>query len=184
MKTLDHRFRSAKPDGPDATQVQPSHWNDGHAFTGGTQGYTLVRDTSDPNYGATWRPDGIWIPVPFDPANYFTADAGVAWTVIGSGVQVHRYTIVGFTMRLHVAVSGTLTGSTSGLRLKMPTGYNLNAYGVSPAIHQQGGVNAHGYVLANPAFPNQLIISKLNNEAWSAGAVITYLTVTIEVVGA
>jgi hypothetical protein len=183
MKILDHRFRSAKAEGPDASQVQPSHWNDGHAFTGGTHGYALVRDTSDPNYGATWLPHGIWIPVPFDPANYFAADGGGAWNVTAGQVQVHRYTIVGFAMRLHIAVGGTLTVGTSGLRIKMPAGYNLAAYQVAPMIYQAGGINTLGYLLCNPAFPNQLIISKLNNEAWSAGAVITYVTATIEVVG-
>jgi hypothetical protein len=135
-------------------------------------------------YGATWLPFGIWTAVPFDPANYFTADAGVAWAVTSGAVQVHRYTIVGFAMRLHIAFNGNLAGTTSGLRIKMPTGYNLNSYGVSPMIYQQGGINTYGYVLSNPAFPNQIIISKLNNENWTAGGTFAYVMVTLDVVGA
>ena len=52
---LKHRFTSAKSDGADATQVQPSHWNDGHAFTGGAAGDVLTRDPTDAAFGATWQ---------------------------------------------------------------------------------------------------------------------------------
>ena len=51
---VKHRFASAKSDGPDASQVQPSHWNDGHAFNGGATGDVLTRDTTDAAYGAKW----------------------------------------------------------------------------------------------------------------------------------
>jgi hypothetical protein len=58
MNVLKHRFNSAKLDGPDATQVQPSAWNDGHAFTGGAAGDVLTRDPSDGTFGATWASRG------------------------------------------------------------------------------------------------------------------------------
>jgi hypothetical protein len=51
---LAHRFVSARADGADATQVQPSHWNDGHKFTGGAADELLVRDPTDTNFGAKW----------------------------------------------------------------------------------------------------------------------------------
>ena len=51
---LKHRFTSPKLDGPDATQVQPSAWNDGHQFSGGTDGQMLVRSTADATFGAAW----------------------------------------------------------------------------------------------------------------------------------
>jgi len=53
---LRHRFVSQKPDGPDATQIQPSSWNDGHAFSGGAAGDVLTRDPTDAAYGAIWKP--------------------------------------------------------------------------------------------------------------------------------
>jgi hypothetical protein len=53
---LKHRFASAKTDGTDATQVQPSHWNDGHLFTGGNAGDVLTRDPIDASFGAKWTP--------------------------------------------------------------------------------------------------------------------------------
>lgn len=40
------------PDSGDATKFQPSDYNDGHVFTGGTNGQVVVRDTSDVTYGA------------------------------------------------------------------------------------------------------------------------------------
>lgn len=51
---LAHLFASAKTDGADATQVQPSNWNAGHAFSGGALGSILYRDTGDATYGAAW----------------------------------------------------------------------------------------------------------------------------------
>lgn len=53
--TLKHVFHSGKADGADATQVQPSNWNDGHRFSGGASGDHLVRNVSDP-YGAAFQP--------------------------------------------------------------------------------------------------------------------------------
>lgn len=53
---LTHRFTSPKLDGPDATQVQPSAWNDGHRFVGGANGDVLTRDTTDATYGAKFAP--------------------------------------------------------------------------------------------------------------------------------
>jgi len=51
---VKHRFVSAKTDGADASQVQPSHWNDGHLFTGGNAGDLLTRDPTDATFGAKW----------------------------------------------------------------------------------------------------------------------------------
>lgn len=51
---VKHRFVSAKSDGPDVTQVQPTNWNDGHVFTGGNAGDVLTRDPIDAAFGARW----------------------------------------------------------------------------------------------------------------------------------
>jgi len=53
---LGHRFVSPKLDGSDLTQVQPSAWNDGHRFSGGTDGQVLTRSTADAAFGAVWGP--------------------------------------------------------------------------------------------------------------------------------
>lgn len=53
---LRHRFVSAKTDGGDPSQVQPSHWNDGHLFLGGSAGDLLQRDPADGVYGANFVP--------------------------------------------------------------------------------------------------------------------------------
>ena len=57
---LKHRFVSPKLDGADATQVQPSAWNDGHRFQGGVDGDQLVRATADATFGATWIAPGAY----------------------------------------------------------------------------------------------------------------------------
>lgn len=51
---LIHGFVSVKSDGADAAKTQPSHWNAGHKFTGGSNGQVLIRDTGDATYGAGW----------------------------------------------------------------------------------------------------------------------------------
>jgi hypothetical protein len=43
--SLKHAFTSAKPDGPDATRVQPSNWNAEHQLTMAT-GNVLGRTTA------------------------------------------------------------------------------------------------------------------------------------------
>ena len=51
---LTHRFVSAKPAGTDTTKVRSTDWNEGHSFTGGSNGMVLTRNTTDTLYGAAW----------------------------------------------------------------------------------------------------------------------------------
>jgi hypothetical protein len=181
MKTLDHRFRSAKADGADASQVQPSHWNDGHAFTGGANGYTLIRDVNDGAYGATWAPFGLWIPVPFDPTNFGTPTPGVTWTVAAGDVAVQRYAVVGLTMHYHVAAGGAIAGgSATELNIKMPAGYAINGLAVVPIFTVP---NAIGVVVANPPTPGVLKITLLNGAVWNASPFV-YAMLTLDVIPA
>ncbi len=122
---LKHRFASGKADGPDATQVQPSNWNDGHLFSGGNAGDLLTRDPTDASYGAAWQarnpPGGNlgdllsrdasvatygakWIAPPAAPGVWATVPfnaanfAGVAplvWTIGSAAIVRNRYAIVG-----------------------------------------------------------------------------------------
>jgi len=84
---LKHRFTSPKLDGSDATQVQPSAWNEGHQFSGGTDGQMLVRSTADATYGAAWatvaQPQ-VWtfVDTVLQPAPTIHHD--IVWTFPGS----------------------------------------------------------------------------------------------------
>jgi len=85
---LGHRFVSPKLDGPDATQVQPSAWNDGHKFSGGANGQILTRDTSDATFGATWAAPAAaenW--TPYTPAWYLNN----VLTTLGTHTLVGTY---------------------------------------------------------------------------------------------
>jgi hypothetical protein len=53
---VKHAFVSSRLDGTDVTQIQPSHWNAGHKFSGGAAGDILTRDPNDPTFGARWTP--------------------------------------------------------------------------------------------------------------------------------
>lgn len=57
---VKHKFVSAKPDGPDATKLRPSNWNDEHAFAGGALGSLLYRDTGSSD-GANWLASGAGV---------------------------------------------------------------------------------------------------------------------------
>jgi hypothetical protein len=111
MRILDHRFRSAKADGADGSQVQPSNWNDGHAFSGGAAGQVLVRDPTDAAYGAAWAPYGQWTAITFTAA-MFHAIGGMVWTVPPANTS-GAYMLTGKTCVLSWAVNaGTLSGAS------------------------------------------------------------------------
>ena len=81
---LTHRFVSPKLDGSDATQVQPSAWNDGHKFSGGAAGDVLTRDPTDATWGATWVPAAPVVGwVPYTPA----------WIVAGVNTALGTHTL-------------------------------------------------------------------------------------------
>jgi hypothetical protein len=48
-ETITHAFISAKTQSPDTTLVSKNEWNDGHVFTGGTNGQVLLYDNTQPN---------------------------------------------------------------------------------------------------------------------------------------
>jgi hypothetical protein len=107
---VKHRFLSAKTDGADLTQVQPSHWNDGHLFTGGAAGDLLMRDPTDPTFGAAWHPRGAskyiingdsgaqsnWAPAGFDSATsviYWNGTAPATIHGLAGGINGQVVTI-------------------------------------------------------------------------------------------
>jgi hypothetical protein len=95
---LTHRFTSPKADGADGTQVQPSHWNDGHKFIGGNAGDLLVRDPTDATFGAKWGLSGVRLGAPvgaalalgqydnFQPANGATAVTWLLTPSVATGI--------------------------------------------------------------------------------------------------
>jgi len=149
---LKHRFISGKPDGPDATQVQPSHWNDGHAFTGGILGDSLIRDPTDPTYGVKWGPPNlnntggaaggvlvrnpalphfgaywstpVWITAPFVASDYFTLSGGT-WSVSAGNVLVANYCVIGAMLYFNLAIAAPVSGNPVGLCRKIFGGYTV-----------------------------------------------------------
>src|SRR5262245_38261688 len=113
---LKHRFVSGKADGPDPSQIQPSHWNDGHAFSGGNAGEYLARDPSDPTFGATWvgppvipTPPpclvGAWEPIAFNSSYFFASGGGGSWVVDSAAVLNNRRQRIGNTVIWSLYVS-------------------------------------------------------------------------------
>lgn len=106
---VKHRFASAKADGADATQIQPSHWNDGHNFAGGTAGDVLTRDPTDVNFGARWSAFGTW--------QLWTPNwsALLVAPAIADGNVYGRYAVVGRTVTYALRLaSGASTNFGSG----------------------------------------------------------------------
>jgi hypothetical protein len=59
---VTHPFVSAKAESSDGTKVRASTWNAAHAFTGGSTGKLLARDTGQTN-GAAWVEGLPWVNV-------------------------------------------------------------------------------------------------------------------------
>ena len=55
---LKHRYVNPHADVAGSTKTQASHWNDFLVATGGVQGDSLTRDTSDATYGMKWTAGG------------------------------------------------------------------------------------------------------------------------------
>ena len=116
---VKHRFASGKIDGADGTQVQPSHWNDGHAFTGGNAGDVLTRDPTDATYGAKWAPlptpapIGVWVPIPFNASNFGTDGGGSVLTVALADINTYATVLIGQTFIVSFFVHGIISGALS-----------------------------------------------------------------------
>jgi Right handed beta helix region len=65
---LKHKFTSPVSDGPNASLVRPSNWNDEHAFAGGSHGQLLYRDTTASD-GVRWENGPVYRPEFFDGAD-------------------------------------------------------------------------------------------------------------------
>lgn len=103
--SLKHRFVSPKPDGPDATKLRPSNWNDEHIFTGGDDGALLMRD-SGVDGGADW----------LDPSNGFLAslDGNVAYRALtADDIPALPYVPAFSNQNANVVLAGPATGSAS-----------------------------------------------------------------------
>jgi hypothetical protein len=117
---VKHRFSSGKTDGPDASQVQPSHWNDGHAFTGGAAGDVLTRDPTDATYGAKWVTPAPVVPpvtaIVYDGTitPFIVLPAGSAVLVDVTAVSPTRITIHGITVNVDTKVGTRVTIRVQG----------------------------------------------------------------------
>ena len=139
---LKHRFVSAKTDGADASQIQPSNWNDGHAFSGGAAGDVLTRDPTDAAFGAIWKTLGVW--TPYTPV-WSTNGTQPA---IGNGVLKGRFTTIGKTCHCTISVTiGTTTLQGSGAWFFL----------IPTAVQQDGQNTISGIALAQKGTGNGIV---------------------------
>ena len=175
MNVVRHRFSSAKIDGPDPGQIQPSHWNDGHLFTGGAAGDVLARDPTDATFGATWRKSSDFVATSAangwayrDPASlehviYFNAGgtfAGVLPTA-GNFTPGTRLTLVNASSGEVILQdqSPTVASHKFYNLIHQPNATRLAPYGSAEynfdgaywilAAHEQGGAISLGLTGAN-----------------------------------
>lgn len=50
--TIQHKDQTTLPDGPDASKVSATKWNNPHQLVGGVDGQALVYDSNDPEGGS------------------------------------------------------------------------------------------------------------------------------------
>lgn len=134
---LKHRFVSPRADGADPTQIQPSYWNDGHKFQGGTAGQVLTRDPTDANFGAAWTS----LVAPVSPVSTFIASTTTGtvndW-VPGSGLGP-AHTLIQWSG----AANLTITGLAAGAVGKMVTIVSVSNFVISLPHASTGSVTAN-----------------------------------------
>jgi len=129
---LKHRFTSAKADGGDVSQVQPSHWNDGHKFIGGAVGDLLQRDPADVAFGAKWA-SSAWITPAFVASDYFISIGTGTWPVASSDIVYCRYSIMGRTLFWMLGINPVpFTG--------VPLGFSRKPFGGIPIVSIAAGI--------------------------------------------
>lgn len=165
--TIKHYFQSAKADGADPTQIQPSNWNDAHALLGGTAGDALTRDPTDP-YGNAWSPHGQWLTVPFNAAN-FGGLSGMTVTVEAGDQASFAYTLIGRTMTIAWFLSGFSVGGTLGsaITIVIPGGKICERYAFNSCNGSDNGVLITAYTQATPD-SSILYVIKSDQTAWRA----------------
>lgn len=179
MNLLKHRFVSGKSDGADATQVQPSNWNDGHAFSGGAAGDVLTRDPTDATYGAKWgAPPGQWIDVPYD-ASRFAASGGMSWTVDAGDVTTFAYAVAGRVMTVWVALYETVIAGTADINLFVRTP-GVSARTVESVAFVYDPVTSGQIVRAAIAAGDaRIALTRIPQSAWPlTGSVYVYATIS------
>jgi hypothetical protein len=167
---VKHRFASPKVDGADATQVQPSHWNDGHIFSGGAAGDLLTRDPTDALYGAKWTPAPVippWTDVPYNPTN-FQGVGGAPWTVSAGNVITYAYTVNGRAMLVLFYFNGTDVGpGNTHLRVLLPAGF-VSSRSVGTSFHYYlNGITGTGLVTCTSSFFD--LMRDIIATPWAAG---------------
>jgi hypothetical protein len=158
---LKHRFPSAKADGADATQIQPSHWNDGHAFSGGNAGDVLTRDPTDASYGAQWQA----LPIPPEPTTtVITANKGIDTSTVPVFLDTVAFP-AGYLLwpehLIEVIVSGVVVGTVPGpVTLDLYADHGL---GGNPLITLTGATGV-GDLGSGAVFQAQVIIKGIPSD--------------------
>lgn len=96
---IKHAFTSAKGDGPDPTQVQPSHWNADHVDT--TQVFRYTRQVGDTDTIVINGAKGF---VARADANYnVQVTMGAFTSLLAAAAPPSLYTTTQFTLKLSAA---------------------------------------------------------------------------------
>lgn len=127
-------------------------------------------------------PAGHWAAVSYN-AGDFTGGGGT-WTVAAGGLSLFRYTLIGKTMTVVVAIAGTVGAGNSRLNIKIPGGYVLaNGYYASDAIHysDNNGPWVVGMASLQSGITDIACMRDASGTPWSAGTASLSFTITFEV---
>jgi hypothetical protein len=114
---LRHTFVSPKADSPDTSLVSASEWNDGHTFTGGSNGQILVADNTQAK-GVKW------------------VDGAIAYSTFigsGSGADPLTLSLLNITCNSNISyvwsnsISFTISGVISGQANFLANGVSQSA---------------------------------------------------------
>jgi len=170
--SLKHAFTSAKPDGPDATQVQPSNWNAEHTLTCATARILGRTTAGDGVVEELTAGTGITL-----SGGSVSVTSGTYATLTGTETLTNKTLSTGNTIDAGTTISstGTISATSPGFR-GLPQSTKTTSYTL--ALTDAGthvSTTANVVIPANSsiAFPIGTAISVYNDSASTISISIT-----------
>lgn len=144
MVKVAHAFQSAVSDGPDATLIRPSNWNDGHL---GLEWYRTAADHTN-NTTTPTNVAGLAFPIAAGEVVNFIAYFNFLAAAVTTGIRTR---VTGPTAPTAVNLAQATPSSASAAAMQGAAGYGVDMIGVGAwSTSLPGLAMIHGHVSNGP----------------------------------